>query len=203
MLNSNTLTVLDLGLWGIGSVLNGFSAERYTLPVLEELKLTINFYRDFVVFVQKIDLPSLKRLSILDDYNLYLNWSPLHRPTISNRNFPTDCLEGYTAMMDFWPLEQVTELALKFIILHEMEGNRISRLRPSHKEQELWEGGYPLATRFFYRFSSVRSLVLQGVDATTSDAIWVPPRRYNPALGTFDDVVPLFPSCPRPPGYVD
>ncbi|KAF9255895.1 hypothetical protein L218DRAFT_262543 [Marasmius fiardii PR-910] len=194
MINSDTLTTVELGLWGVGWVQESYAtSERYTLSVLEELKVSIPAYRDFGLFVETLDLPSLKRLGITDDCHR----SNVDGNQIADLGSRTNCLEAYMSMMELWPLHQVTHLALTSVVIYEMEGNRVSLLQPSHEREEIWEEGLPLATQFFYKFSSLQQLEVEDVDMTTEVAMTVPPRIYNPTTGTFYGVVLLFPLLRR------
>ncbi|KAG7090474.1 hypothetical protein E1B28_009588 [Marasmius oreades] len=200
LLNSTTLTRLTLGTWAVAAIRVGMVQQRYTLPVLTELRFTIKNYLDFVGLVETLNVPNLKRLAIKDDCHRFHCLEKAvevgeFTPAAANQ-LRRISLDGYAVMMNYWPLEQVTDLDLCCVIFYEMDGNLISLLRPSYDKEETWEGGLPLATRFFYKFSSLVSLELWKVDATTLEAINFPPRRYNASTGLFDDILPVFPLLP-------
>ncbi|KAL0574616.1 hypothetical protein V5O48_007342 [Marasmius crinis-equi] len=193
--NRNTLRVLQLGI----GALPHETGEPITLPLLTGLWIDFFHPAEIHNLVEMLELPKLQTLAIRDGWNrtkgaLFM----LETGLITEDEVVViheQIVWAYSRMSQRWPLDRVVHLMLADVVFYETVDNPVSSLESSYHEKITWKKrGIPLASRFFYRLSSLRRLYLVSPDETTLQAIQSPPLRYDEESDAFESLHPWLPS---------
>ncbi|KAF9257731.1 hypothetical protein L218DRAFT_87268 [Marasmius fiardii PR-910] len=166
---------------------DGFNGKELTLPHVYNLSVGVLGPGSALTLVEKLRLPSLKRLSVEDRWNNESALYDTHQLYGDLDDLRSEFLEVYKSMMKHWPLEQVTYMKLSHVVFYETAQNLVSLLPLGMTEPVNWgeHGGSPVTSAFLGRFAGLETLTLEKPDRTVWLALGL---IYDAEMGLFQPV---------------